>query len=215
MLYHISDKPDLCSLTPHIPASIINGMYEEENTIPRVCFSPTITGCLRALLGYDASNTFNMNDYTSSSYVTSYDDCSKLDQLTHLNTAFLDNIIASLELKPYPYIVYHAYIPLKTLYNEFYKPTTKEVYDQKYTGEVWLRRSCQVRKAFSFIVTGCNIIDEFDLVNENNGKIIPYQLREYAYQIVSEDMLEKYLICDRLLKNLQIELFKLKHNEGD
>lgn len=51
MLYHLSRDPNLTVLTPHIPETAIP--YNEDVSIPRVCFAPTIEGCLSALQDID------------------------------------------------------------------------------------------------------------------------------------------------------------------
>lgn len=47
MLYHLSTDPNLTFLTPRIPKTAVP--YNENVSIPRVCFAPTIEGCLSAL----------------------------------------------------------------------------------------------------------------------------------------------------------------------
>lgn len=47
MLYHLSRDPNLTILTPKIPETAV--AFNEDVSIPRVCFSPTIKGCLSAL----------------------------------------------------------------------------------------------------------------------------------------------------------------------
>lgn len=47
MLYHLSRDPNLTILTPRIPETAV--AFNEDVSIPRVCFSPTIKGCLSAL----------------------------------------------------------------------------------------------------------------------------------------------------------------------
>lgn len=47
LLYHLSRNPNLTILTPQIPETAIP--YNEDVSIPRVCFAPTIEGCLSAL----------------------------------------------------------------------------------------------------------------------------------------------------------------------
>lgn len=47
MLYHLSCNPNLTILTPKIPETAV--AFNEDVSIPRVCFSPTIKGCLSAL----------------------------------------------------------------------------------------------------------------------------------------------------------------------
>lgn len=52
MLYHLSRNPNLTILTPRIPEQAIP--WNENMSIPRVCFAPTIKGCLSALQDIDA-----------------------------------------------------------------------------------------------------------------------------------------------------------------
>ena len=52
MLYHLSRNPNLTTLTPKIPKQAVSG--NEDVSIPRVCFAPTIEGCLSALQDNDA-----------------------------------------------------------------------------------------------------------------------------------------------------------------
>ena len=47
MLYHLSCNPNLTILTPKIPETAV--AFNEDVSISRVCFSPTIKGCLSAL----------------------------------------------------------------------------------------------------------------------------------------------------------------------
>lgn len=51
MLYHLSCNPNLTILTPKIPETAV--AFNEDVSIPRVCFSPTIKGCLSALQSID------------------------------------------------------------------------------------------------------------------------------------------------------------------
>lgn len=44
MLYHLSQDPNLTILTLRIPKHAVS--WNEDVSIPRVCFSPTIKGCL-------------------------------------------------------------------------------------------------------------------------------------------------------------------------
>ena len=52
MLYHLSFDPNLTTLTPKIPEQAVS--WNEDVSIPRVCFAPTIEGCLSALQDIDA-----------------------------------------------------------------------------------------------------------------------------------------------------------------
>lgn len=52
MLYHLSCNPNLTILTPRIPEQAVP--WNENMSIPRVCFAPTIEGCLSALQDIDA-----------------------------------------------------------------------------------------------------------------------------------------------------------------
>ena len=47
MLYQLSCNPNLTILIPKIPETAV--AFNEDVSIPRVCFSPTIKGCLSAL----------------------------------------------------------------------------------------------------------------------------------------------------------------------
>ena len=51
LLYHLSRDPNLTILTPQIPDTAIS--WNENVSIPRVCFAPTIEGCLSALQDID------------------------------------------------------------------------------------------------------------------------------------------------------------------
>lgn len=51
-LYHLSQDPTLSKLTPRVPECAVP-CYEDCET-PRVCFAPTIAGCLSALQSTDS-----------------------------------------------------------------------------------------------------------------------------------------------------------------
>lgn len=126
ILYHLSSDPNIKYLSPKIPQCAIP--ERENRSIPRVCLSNSIEGCLKSL------------DF------------------------------------PCKYFVYtpvDANIPI-------YQPTTEQVRDAKYTGEVWVLEEIKVKMLGEILAkyTGC-----FKRHNTGNGRVCIYY---YDYEWISK-----------------------------
>lgn len=213
MLFHISDKRYLTELTPKVPRTVGNEFTEDSET-PRICFSPSINGCLRGVCE-EICNSFLPNQYDSHLYVNNYEEAHSLVELidgSDPGVAMLQTLQQLMTKSTTKYPLYHAYIPIGVAYKEFYVPTQKEVYDQPYTKEVWLKRPCDTRRVFSFIVTGAFPVDSVAFPNPNNGQMVNLTIRDYMIQIVPDKLVDSYLICDETSRQDQIKLWKYEND---
>ena len=143
MWYHVTpaDHGPEVVFEPRIPSSAFHGM--EDQTIPRVCFAPTIEQCLMAIAGID--------DWVHALFETGMAPVRVKSKLVKGKRA-----PGKLTYVPRPVYVYAIHGRCKVV-----KPTRKQVRDSHITDEVWRT-----------VPTKLRMVGEIDLSSIETGKLV-------------------------------------------
>lgn len=188
-MYHLSLDGNLTELTPKIPGNVVEGL--EDTSTPRICFSPTINGCLTGLntISYeDSLKTLSAIEHMVGDHRDAMSDdynrwifCNIEELEAELIYRNLERRVQCpdvLEFWKFPY--YYVYVPVDVPYGKF-QPAP--VFDAKYTHEYWLTEPCKVKKVGGLYVIDDCIVDWFIVRYTKTGNtkksVMRVPIREY------------------------------------
>lgn len=197
MMYHLSTDGNLTELTPKIPGNVVEGL--EDTSTPRICFSPTINGCLTGLntiVYHDSTMTLESIGHMIKDHPTAtvsdpnkwiFCNIEELEaELIYRNLERRTEYPDVMEFWKFPF--YYVYIPVGVPYGKF-RPAP--VFDVKYTHEYWLEEPCNVQKVGGIYVVDDLIVDWYQYRYQKPGKskksIMRIPIREYVTRSMPAD----------------------------